>query len=337
MPHPQSETALERVNWDDVRLLLHVARSGSFRAAADDVNMSPNTLRRRLSGLESELGHVLLARRANGVSLTREGIEVAGIAARMRGEAADLERMARQRRNGVSGDVKVAMVDNLGTCWVTHKLMNLTETYPEITMDLWWGTRLPNVSRHDVDISIELGRPVAPDVIAARVGFLHLELFASDEYIRLHGVPSSFGEIAQFHVVEQVSEHMPQLGEIVPNPGSRRFVAVRTITSTSHVYAIAHGAGIGLLPTFARNMTPSVRSINCDYHVSREIWMTYHPAARKMKHVRAAIGWLKDGFDPARHPWFRETYVSAHELEGSLPVGNILARSEDSEHDGSRH
>ena len=60
-------------DWDATHVFLEVARSGSFRAAAEKLRQSVNALRRKVDELEGRMGFALLLRRANGVALTEEG------------------------------------------------------------------------------------------------------------------------------------------------------------------------------------------------------------------------------------------------------------------------
>jgi len=310
-------SAVERVNWDDVRLLLQIARSGSFRAAADAVQMSANTLRRRLSVLEAEIGHILVERGANGISLTRTGAEVAEIAKRMSGQLSDLDRLAHDQRRGVLGTVRVAASDRLGLGWITPQLMNVGQERPDATFELWCGVRFFDGPSVESDIWIQLERPTSQELVAARLGFLHLELFASNKYIETFGAPTDTGDLARFHIIEQVSDEVPLLSEMLPNPEHRRFVSLRVSTSGANAHAVASGAGIGLMPTYAPTLMPNLRAINCGFHVRHEIWMSYHPRVRQTKPVRAAIDGIKDAFDPVRRPWFRELYIPAEELRAA--------------------
>ena len=64
-------------NWDDVRVFLAIARSGSARAAARVLGISQSTISRRLSQLESQSGVRLFDRRPSGLVLTEDGEEEA--------------------------------------------------------------------------------------------------------------------------------------------------------------------------------------------------------------------------------------------------------------------
>ena len=322
--HASAES--DRLNWEDVRLFLEVARSGSFRKAAETTGISSNTLIRRIAVLEAKLGYILLARKANGVSLTSEGHEVAKIGERLRCEAFALERMARVGARSLSGVVKVAVTEGIGTFWIIPRLVDFQQRNPDLTIDLFCDMRLSDMASHEADIAVQLERPAESELIVTRLGYLHLMLFASDEYIRLHGAPSRVEDLANYHFVEQVAPQVPSdmVKQIVPNPFDKHFVSFRANTSTAHAYAISRGAGIGLLPTYARAITRRVRPLNLDLHLRRDIWLTYHPKGRNLKRVRAAVAWLREAFDSNRYPWFQEEFVPPDRLEVDFVKNNVI-------------
>ena len=90
-------------NWDDTRIFLAVARSGTLSGAAETMDMGIATLSRRLDRLEKSLAVPLFSRHQSGYRLTDDGeallaraeaLEHAGLAfgetARLQGNVADL-------------------------------------------------------------------------------------------------------------------------------------------------------------------------------------------------------------------------------------------------------
>ena len=85
---PNSEHALQGArrivpDWEAVRISLEVVRKGSFRAAAEHLNISVNAVRRRVEDLETSLGVILLTRHVDGVRITAEGEKVFAAANQM--------------------------------------------------------------------------------------------------------------------------------------------------------------------------------------------------------------------------------------------------------------
>src|ERR1700719_5251553 len=74
--HGGAHTPGRMANWDLVRIFLEVARIGSFRAAAEQLNMSANFLSKRILLLERAYKTTLMTRHVDGIRLTPEGLQV---------------------------------------------------------------------------------------------------------------------------------------------------------------------------------------------------------------------------------------------------------------------
>lgn len=77
-----------RINFLGLQAFLSVAERGSFRSAANHLNLSQTAISHRIRKLEEELGLKLFARTTREVSLTRAGIDLMGKA---KTAVADLE------------------------------------------------------------------------------------------------------------------------------------------------------------------------------------------------------------------------------------------------------
>jgi len=74
---------MARLNWDDLRVFLAVARSGQLLSAAKRLGVNHATVSRRLQQLESGLGQTLVHRRTHGCDLTDAGRQLQAVAERM--------------------------------------------------------------------------------------------------------------------------------------------------------------------------------------------------------------------------------------------------------------
>ena len=62
-----------KLDWNDIRSFLAVARAGSLSAAARELGVRHSTVSRQVAALEHALGSSLLARRPEGIALTEFG------------------------------------------------------------------------------------------------------------------------------------------------------------------------------------------------------------------------------------------------------------------------
>src|SRR5690349_17937780 len=94
-----SERSIASLNglgdWGNARIFLEVVRCGSFRAAAERLGQSINSVRRRISEFEREIGATLFTRDVLGTRLTDEGAQVVDAVERMEAASFDILRSAK--------------------------------------------------------------------------------------------------------------------------------------------------------------------------------------------------------------------------------------------------
>jgi len=132
--HLRAHTPGRMANWDLVRIFLEVARIGSFRAAAEQLNMSANFLSKRISLLERAYKTTLMTRHVDGIRLTREGLQVLEAAKRMEEASFGLDCTLNQATPSLSGEVRIAVTEGLGTFWLAPRLVEFQGRIP----GCWW-------------------------------------------------------------------------------------------------------------------------------------------------------------------------------------------------------
>src|SRR5260221_6906580 len=196
-------------DWDAARVFLEVVRCGSFRSAAERLELSINGVRRRIDDFERQIGATLFTRDVHGTRLTDEGCVAVSAVERMEAASFDLVRAGSSVTNTLSGEVRVAITEGLGTFWLAPRLVEFQQSFPNIVVDLHCAMRSADVSRHEADIAIHLSRPAALDVKLGRLGRIHLMFFASQKYIETYGAPRTVDELVKHRPVRQVGHPTP--------------------------------------------------------------------------------------------------------------------------------
>ncbi len=96
------------------------------------------------------------------------------------------------------------------------------------------------------------------------------------------------------------------------------FVSLRTNFASAHYWSIAKGAGVGMLPTYAQAIGAQLVPLDMGVVHPIDIWMTYHPDAKRIPRVKRTIEWIIQSFDPQRFPWFRDEFIHPDKLVGNL-------------------
>jgi len=148
-----------------LRCALFVAEQGSFRRAANVLDLPQSTVSRRVKLLEHRLGFPLFIRNKRGVSLTVIGADFLKDAiegARQLDRAAQL---ATKVYRGTRGDVRVGILASLSGGFLPDLLRRFRERHHEIRVELWEGTSqeaLHAVATGQLDITFVTGQPHVP-------------------------------------------------------------------------------------------------------------------------------------------------------------------------------
>jgi DNA-binding transcriptional LysR family regulator len=305
-------------DWEAVRISLEVVRKGSFRAAAEHLKISVNALRRRVDELEKTLGVKLLTRHVDGVRITAEGEQVFAAARRMEAASFDLLQARDQMNVNVSGEVRLAVTEGLGTFWIAPRLVEFQRANPNLLIDVNCAMKSADVLRMEADVAIQITRPKAPDLRVVKLGRLHFVLYAAPSYLATFGCPKTTMDLVHHRILVQ-SDDNAQWRELYdrlfPGIPPTKLVALRTNVSSAHYWSIAKGAGIGVLPTYAQWIGAPIQPLDLGVHETVDIWLTYHPDAKKIPRVSRLIDWAIAAFSPQKYPWFRDEFIHPNELK----------------------
>jgi DNA-binding transcriptional LysR family regulator len=309
--HAEILKRLDRVDWNDLHLLGGVAGATSLRKAAQELGVSVNTVRARLSRLESTLDTTLFARTRDGLRVTAEGRSVITVAKEMRALSTGL---SYSRGNNIlvrDGEIRICASEGIGTFWLTPRLSELRQCVPDLAVTLHNDFDQSRIHSRDFDLSLGFVRPTDPDMVVSKLATLHFMLFASEGYLRERGMPQSLDDIGGHDYVEQEAPGLrPESVRLfVGQEGQERLTAVRVNTSFSLYWAVANGAGIAALPTYMRAVSRRVRPLDLPLRMKFELWMAYDESARVSQPVRQTVDWLRSCFDSARYPWFSDHFV----------------------------
>jgi len=299
-------------DWEAAHVFMEVARCGSFRAASRKLRQSVNALRRKIDEFERVLGAPLLVRHVNGVRLTQEGSEICNAALQMEMASFGLIQARNASEKKIEGEVRLAVTEGLGTFWILPKLVEFERANPRLLVNLRCAMKSADVLRLEADLSVQLDRPHAPDLIVTKLGRMHLMLFAAKSYINAYGCPTSPSDFIEhrFAILSDYERQWQQSYEkLFPKISPVGFVSVCNNVSSAHFSSILEGAGIGILPTYVQAAGANLVPMHLGVDYGLDIWLAYHPDAKRIARVQKTIEWLIASFDPRRFPWFRDEFI----------------------------
>src|SRR5262245_62371313 len=171
----------DRLDWEDVRDFVALARHGTLSATARALRVNHATVARRIASLETLLGRPLFDRRIKGYVLTAEGKAVLGEASVM-DEAALCVLRRLDAGTELSGLVRLAVGRVLTERFLIDRLRAFHERYPAIDLEVIGGSRVVSLAKREADVALRYGAPKDSELVARRVSTITFGLYASSAY-----------------------------------------------------------------------------------------------------------------------------------------------------------
>lgn len=249
-----------------LRILLEVAKQGSFTAAADSLGYTTSAISQQVASLEREADAVLVERGPRGVELTEPGRVLVAAAEEVVGRLAtaqlELQALAGMR----SGLLRLGWFATAGATLMPQAIALFARRYPEVELELFQGDPdecIPRLRAHELELALayqfELEPPLPGDLeqTVLMQDPLHIGLppdhqLAARERIRLEDLAGErwVQGVRQGSTVEV----LPRACRLV---GFEPDVAFQTDDRIAVEGLVAAGVGVALIPTLT---VPTARS-----------------------------------------------------------------------------
>lgn len=276
------------MNWDDLKVVIAVGRTGSLTRAAEMLGINQSTATRRLVALEGALGTSLFIRSAAGLTPTDAGNSALA-------RASEIEVRVDRLRDEVERDgaAPKGSVSLRGEPWVLERLAALAlrtfvETYPGIDLVLD-ASASPEAPRRGATVSL----------------WFEVEARDLEFAIKLGGVP---------HAVYGPAEGAGDLRTWIAGTSGARPLTMRALErlmapgesiraeATDEriiLGAVANGIGKAFLPVCLADADPRLARLGEGKpEVVRMLSLHLHPDTVRTARVRAVVRWLRESFEP---------------------------------------
>ncbi len=247
-----------------LELFVLVARSGSFSAAADRLELPRSTVSAAIKSLETRLGTRLIQRTTRRMRLTADGEAYLAWCERVLQEFERVEQGFRSRGRTPGGRVRADVPGRVAAHVLAPALPDFADAYPEIVVDLCAGDRKVDLVEEGVDCALRVGAVRDEGVVARPLGRLRQGSYAAPSYIARFGVPLHPGELHRHRCVDY---RLPDNGRVDPweyvdHGGTVHRVDVpsRVSANTADAYLACALAGLGLIQIPEYDAEPYVRS-----------------------------------------------------------------------------
>ena len=282
-----------RLRWDDARVFLAIARSGSLSGAAASLGNGLATVSRQIERLEAALGLSLFSRHQNGYRLTDDGAALLERAETLE-QAAEAFAEGSAAQTEIAGRVRLATAETLANHLIIPALPELTDQYPDLSLEVVTDVQTVNLHRRDADLAIRMVKPDRGNVTIRRLGTLGYGLYASQGYVagRTAKRENARFDTDRFIGWCETYGHLPAANWIERTLRGRPPV-LATTTLSAQLSAAASGIGLAVLPHFLGRQN-DLACLQGDLGIDQEIWLAIHSDLAQSRRVRVVAAFLAE-------------------------------------------
>jgi len=252
------------MDWDKLRVFHAVAEAGSFTHAGESLNLSQSAVSRQISALEESLSVPLFHRHARGLILTEQGELLFRTAREVFAKLAMAESLISESKDRPKGPLKITTTVAFGSIWLTPRIREFMELYPEIQVSLVVDDSELDLSMREADVAIRMSPPRQPDLIQRHLVSVQVHIYASTDYLKKYGTPQRPEDLDTHRLITYGEDSRPPVPGVnwLLDAGAKPGHDRRPILSVNNTYgmlrAVMSGLGLASLPDFVAHENNSL-------------------------------------------------------------------------------
>ncbi|WP_284759659.1 LysR family transcriptional regulator [Agrobacterium sp. fls2-241-TYG-188a] len=181
---------MNKAGLTELNAVIAIARRGTFRAAAIDLDMSTTALSLAINKLEANLGVRLFNRTTRSLSLTGAGrLFVEQVGPALQDIHGALEAV-RSERDTPSGTIRINAAPFAAREIISPLVLEYLRRYPDMVVDIVTEGKLVDIVADGFDIGVRVAGLVPTDMITVALGRpQRYAVVASPKYLEKHGTP----------------------------------------------------------------------------------------------------------------------------------------------------
>lgn len=276
----------EKMDWDDIKVFLAIARARSLGGAARALGQTQPTMGRRLRAFEDRLGVALFQRSGEGFLLSDDGALVLAHAERMEEEALAFERTLAGQETQLEGLLRVSSSDWFGLHVLAPIFARFQEKHPRVCIELITESRLLNLARREADLVFRIRPFEDGDVVQRRLTSIQYALYGAS-YLERPSLGN--GDGTPLITMDAAFGTMPDvrwLQRVLP----KAHVAMRSNNREVQTAMCVAGRGWAVLPTYLGDRAPGLVRVDLgESPPERDVWVGFHQDLRRLVRLRRLV------------------------------------------------
>lgn len=270
-----------QLNWDDLKIILALARCGSMSGAARQLNVQHSTVSRRVKSLEKQLGTNLVRRKKGAYELTAAGRKIEVAALKIEKEVVAVDGTLNSEAIPLVGTLRVTTINSMASTILMPIFSAFSHAHPEIDLHIMVSNDTISLTNREADVALRLTNSPPDNIIGKRVATVASTIYGSIDYLK-----------------HQRSSKSPLKWLGVTCCGFHRSWTKESSASTTHqfnsddalltVSALREGVGVSYLPCFIGDIDDRLeRYCKPDSRHDLGLWILMHPESKSNARVQA--------------------------------------------------
>lgn len=274
------------LNWDDLRIFLHVARGEGLTAAARTLRLDPATVGRRIARLEDTLGTVLFLKSPQGYTLSEAGARYLPHAEAAEQAARAAAAVLAGTPEDLSGPVRIGAPDGCANYLLPAVCARLLEAHPDLEVQIIALPRVINLSKREADLAITVSPPETGRLTVQKLADYRLHLAGHRDLLAQRPVASA-ADLAAHRIVGYIPDMVfdRELDYLSELGLDRAGVASNSVAVQLNL--LRAGLGLGVVHDFALPAAPDLaRVLPESFALRRSFYMVRHADDQKVVRLR---------------------------------------------------
>ena len=244
------------MDWDKLKIFHAVAQAGSFTEASGTLNLSQSAISRQIQSLELTLKTSLFERHARGLSLTEDGEILFKTANEVIIHLKAVETSLMEKKDKPSGKLIVTTVVGFGSIWLTPRIKEFMDKYPEMEVEVIVTDKELDLSTREADVAIWMRQPTQLSYIQKKLIDINYHIYGSPKYLEENGYPNTIKDLDKHKFIVYGKGTPSPLSQtdwilkVGKKDSSKRKSVMRVNNIYSLLLAVESGVGLAALPYY---------------------------------------------------------------------------------------
>ena len=286
------------MDWNDLKIILAIGRSGSLSAASKALQMSHSTVFRRINAIEEKLGVRFFDRLPDGYNMTEAGEAATRSAEQIDEVVNGLSRELVGQDHRLQGNIRVTAPEGVSLLILRPIIAEFLVEHPDISIDLVVTGSALKLARREADLAIRVTTNPPDTSIGRKVSDFRFAMYASNDYVKKHRNLEP-NQLEWLLLDDSHQWFSPSVWKNLGLSGlqQNQKITMRSDSTMAIVNAAIDGLGVAPLPCFVGDGEAGlVRMFSGTAEIEKdmvlELWILMHPDLRHTARVRTLKNYI---------------------------------------------